>query len=451
MNVVKKNKGITLISLIVTIIVLLILAGVTISQITGSENAMEKATQAREENKLAEELEQIKLCVLNSISKGLTGLVTDNYLREELNGKVKNIVTNADSSWTIEANSGAQFKITSGGIVTEVLKVTDIQAPSEVIEVEQGSSIDLSTKITTIPSSNIENLKYTRIGNNEKVTVIENTGIVSVSSDATVGDEVSIEISGSLSTNVTATCKIKVIQAPPFGTPQNTQFYGNDVSYSSANGTTAWKLFYQNEHYTYLISTELKGSYKLPDYYSTYTNESFEQTTNVAKKLNPLLLAEQPNLFTNEKLAGNMKAMAWMCDTNYWKGYTSDNSVASYDGSTSYAVMSPSIELFIASYNSDKTDENYTALVTPSTGINGYINSWSTYNILSSVYNNGIYTTGENRCWLVSGSDSGNVLAVSQYSIQIPDISSSFSRLSARPIVCIPNSNFDNTKISGYN
>ena len=44
MNVVKKNKGITLISLIVTIIVLLILAGVTISQITGSENAMEKAT-----------------------------------------------------------------------------------------------------------------------------------------------------------------------------------------------------------------------------------------------------------------------------------------------------------------------------------------------------------------------------------------------------------------------
>ena len=36
----QEHKGITLIALIITIIVLLILAGVTISQITGSENAM---------------------------------------------------------------------------------------------------------------------------------------------------------------------------------------------------------------------------------------------------------------------------------------------------------------------------------------------------------------------------------------------------------------------------
>ncbi|MBO6243584.1 MAG: hypothetical protein J6O41_03325, partial [Clostridia bacterium] len=62
----KESKGITLIALIITIIVLLILAGVTISAISGNESAMEKATEAREKNDLANELEEIKLCVINA-------------------------------------------------------------------------------------------------------------------------------------------------------------------------------------------------------------------------------------------------------------------------------------------------------------------------------------------------------------------------------------------------
>ena len=41
----RKSKGITLIALVITIIVLLILAGVTINAIVGNESAMEKAAQ----------------------------------------------------------------------------------------------------------------------------------------------------------------------------------------------------------------------------------------------------------------------------------------------------------------------------------------------------------------------------------------------------------------------
>ena len=43
-----KNKGITLIALIITIIVLLILAGVTINALTGSDAAPEKANEVLE-------------------------------------------------------------------------------------------------------------------------------------------------------------------------------------------------------------------------------------------------------------------------------------------------------------------------------------------------------------------------------------------------------------------
>ena len=73
----ERNKGITLIALIVTIVVLLILAGVTINAITGSESAMEKATEAREKNIQGSELEQIKLCVVNAMAQGLDGKVRD--------------------------------------------------------------------------------------------------------------------------------------------------------------------------------------------------------------------------------------------------------------------------------------------------------------------------------------------------------------------------------------
>ena len=53
----KNKKGITLIALVVTIIVLLILAGVSIATITGENGLLEKAELAKEETSKAQELE----------------------------------------------------------------------------------------------------------------------------------------------------------------------------------------------------------------------------------------------------------------------------------------------------------------------------------------------------------------------------------------------------------
>ena len=57
----KSNKGITLIALVITIIVLLILAGISIVTLTGQNGVLTKAGTAKEESKKAEYKEVLEL------------------------------------------------------------------------------------------------------------------------------------------------------------------------------------------------------------------------------------------------------------------------------------------------------------------------------------------------------------------------------------------------------
>lgn len=59
----KQIKGITLIALVITIIVLLILAGVSISTLTGQNGIFSQAQKAKEETETSSEKEIIELSV----------------------------------------------------------------------------------------------------------------------------------------------------------------------------------------------------------------------------------------------------------------------------------------------------------------------------------------------------------------------------------------------------
>ena len=61
MNLKKQKKGITLIALVITIIVLLILTAVSIATLTGDNGILTKAQTAKTETEKASEEEQIKL------------------------------------------------------------------------------------------------------------------------------------------------------------------------------------------------------------------------------------------------------------------------------------------------------------------------------------------------------------------------------------------------------
>ena len=57
----RRNKGITLIALVVTIIVLLILAGISIAMLTGQNGILNRASEAKEKTRVAQEDENEKL------------------------------------------------------------------------------------------------------------------------------------------------------------------------------------------------------------------------------------------------------------------------------------------------------------------------------------------------------------------------------------------------------
>ena len=78
----KKNSGITLIALVITIIVLLILAGVTIATLTGDNGILTKAQEASDKTKQANAEEQVKLAV--QASYGEDGKINLDELNNEL-------------------------------------------------------------------------------------------------------------------------------------------------------------------------------------------------------------------------------------------------------------------------------------------------------------------------------------------------------------------------------
>ena len=58
-----QEKGITLIALVVTIIVLLILAGISISMLTGQNGILNRASEAKQNTGTAQTEELVKLSV----------------------------------------------------------------------------------------------------------------------------------------------------------------------------------------------------------------------------------------------------------------------------------------------------------------------------------------------------------------------------------------------------
>ena len=80
----KTSNGITLIALVVTIIVLLILAGVSISMLSGDNGLLKKAGQARDDTIIGEEREQVELAYISAAVKKLGDDVTYSELQEEL-------------------------------------------------------------------------------------------------------------------------------------------------------------------------------------------------------------------------------------------------------------------------------------------------------------------------------------------------------------------------------
>lgn len=81
----KSNKGITLLSLVITIIIMLILAGVVITLTLGNNGLIGKTKEAKEETDKQTAIEQINLKITNSITKKYAEEQRDPTLQELAN------------------------------------------------------------------------------------------------------------------------------------------------------------------------------------------------------------------------------------------------------------------------------------------------------------------------------------------------------------------------------
>ena len=96
----KPNNGITLIALVITIIVLLILAGVTIAALSGPSGILSNANKAKEQTVEAGAREKINIAAAGSYDK--TGRFDSEKFKEEIQNMGGSIVAEDDSTITVE-------------------------------------------------------------------------------------------------------------------------------------------------------------------------------------------------------------------------------------------------------------------------------------------------------------------------------------------------------------
>ena len=162
----RNKRGITLIALVLTIIVLLVLVGIFLSLVLGDNGVLNKAQNATIETKNAEEKERVEMAVAAAKIVGNGMLTTDNLnieLQNAFNNKEE--VVETEEGWLYEASR--VYKILNEGTIS-IENLTDTnaedifldfnmkatQTKKLVIEVNLPSNIDINHIIVKDPINN---------------------------------------------------------------------------------------------------------------------------------------------------------------------------------------------------------------------------------------------------------------------------------------------------------
>lgn len=124
----KNDKGITLLALVITIIVLLILAGVTIATLTGDNGILTKAGDAKTSTEIGDEKEKVELSAVGALAKDNGGEIKREYLNDELTSYIGTEGTDYTLSETAPfvvkyLDSGRSYVIDENGNVREQVDV----------------------------------------------------------------------------------------------------------------------------------------------------------------------------------------------------------------------------------------------------------------------------------------------------------------------------------------
>ena len=165
---IKKEKGITLIALVITIIVLLILAGVSIATLTGDNGLLQKSAEATEQTEQSTEKEGVGLAVTDA-KIGNTGYEELNQtnlqdaIDKHFGPSVATIIDNKDGSFTVIFGepSNRIYEIELDGSITGPIT----NGGSEI-----GSLPSTEHTKPYLPSNNFRQVEGTNLNNGLVIT-----------------------------------------------------------------------------------------------------------------------------------------------------------------------------------------------------------------------------------------------------------------------------------------
>ena len=156
------------------------------------------------------------------------------------------------------------------------------------------------------------------------------------------------------------------------------EYYGKNVTNYTANGISDWKIFHSDGTNIYLISSEYLPIDKIPATkggsaivstdskwpkgasLSPAVNDSnYSSGSDSISSNNPARKWLKSYLDSYKSSNDNMKAVAYMFDTDIWTVYKTDKA--------EYAIGGPTVEMLFASYNK-KMGADYQAKATSATG-----------------------------------------------------------------------------------
>lgn len=397
----KKNiKGITLIALVITIIVLLILAAVTINLVIGENGIFSKARNAKEQVNYASAKETLELSLL----------------------KIKQECIQKEQNYTLDL------------IADELGKTTE-----ETIEIMQyyGLSAKVNSNANSVPA-NIDGIvvivkEYPKykflIGTKEDSSVgIEGVLITSSNSPAKK-DFKNIDDFEKQDLGVVAQ------ESEPKITVLKQSDYGKLTDYKS-KGTNEknllWRIFYYDDNYIYLISETSTGGVPLTNTSYSLTNyPNGASVSQVGKDLSPVL-TNDGRYFDKNVSWDSVRIMAYLTDTSEngpWENYKDS------DGKALYAIGSPTYELFFASA-SKEFDLNNVNYIATSYGLRNY--EFGVDDRCNGIYNKPIFLASPS----YSNAYEGQIMTYLSSS-NVTYSKMGWSAANFRPVVCIRKDNFD--------
>ena len=219
----KKQKGITLIALVITVIVLLILAAVTINALSGDNGILKRATEAKQKTGRADALEKIKLAVMTATTNGVGEANLDD-LKAELEKVGATVKTTGELPWEVTLD-GYMFRINENlsideisgvGISKKELKLLNGASETLTATVTEGVTGTIKWETSDASVATVENGKVTAVGTSGTATITVKVEGTDYSDTCTVSivQKVTAITAENLTVGKNGTGKIKVTTTP---------------------------------------------------------------------------------------------------------------------------------------------------------------------------------------------------------------------------------------------